>query len=64
MDAVRTSHPMSRRRRWLIVLAACALLGGLYAGALTWVSLRLETDIQKSIRPLPVVIEDRQHRSD
>ncbi|MEO6263889.1 MAG: hypothetical protein ABIO58_02815 [Luteimonas sp.] len=66
MDATRHSHPVSprRRRRWLIVLAICVVLAGIYAGALTWVTQRLETDIQKSIRPLPAMVEDHQHSSD
>ena len=49
-----------RRRRWLIALAIGAVLLALYAGALTWVTQRLQTDIEKSIHPLPAVIEDHR----
>lgn len=52
---------LHRRRHWLIGLTIGALLLAAYAGALTWVSQRLETDIQKSIRPLPASLEDHQH---
>ena len=49
-----------RRARWLIALATGVVLLGIYAGALTWVTQRLETDIQKSIRPLPAAVEDHR----
>jgi hypothetical protein len=37
-----------------------AALIALYAGALNWITHRLQTDIQKSIRPLPAAIEDHR----
>ena len=49
-----------RRRRWLIALVVGVVLLALYAGALTWVTQRLQTDIQKSIHPLPAAIEDHR----
>ena len=49
-----------RRRRWLIALVVGVVLIALYAGALTWVTQRLQTDIQKSIHPLPAAIEDHR----
>ena len=46
----------ARRRHWRIgVLALIALLAG-YAGALAWVTNRLEIDVQKSIHPAPAVM--------
>lgn len=65
MQASRSSDaglapPRFRRRRWLIALAVGIALLAIYAGALTWVTQRLQTDIQKSIRPLPAVIADHR----
>ncbi len=57
--AGRVPTPL-RRRRWLIALAIGAVLLALYAGALTWVTQRLQTDIEKSIHPLPAAIEDHR----
>jgi len=51
----------TRRRRWPYAAGACAILLVLYVGVLTWASQRLETDVAKAIRPLPVVVEDHQH---
>ena len=52
---------MLRRKRWLIGIGAAVAVLAVYVGVLTWVTRRLETDIQKSIRPLPAAMED--HRS-
>jgi hypothetical protein len=52
--------PPILRRRWLIALAIGVVLLALYAGALTWLTQRLQTDVQKSIHPLPAAIEDHR----
>lgn len=44
----------SNRSRWLIVLTILVVLLAVYAIALRWFALRLESDIQKSLRPIPV----------
>lgn len=46
------------RRRWIVAIAVLVLLGG-YAAALTWVGRRLETDVQKSIHPMPAMLTDQ-----
>ena len=51
---------MLRRRRWLIAIGATVAVLTVYVGVLTWVTRRLETDIQKSIRPLPAAMEDHR----
>ena len=63
MDATRPVPVAARRRRWLVALAISAVLAALYAVAVGWVARRVESDIAKSIRPLPEVIEDHQHRA-
>ena len=50
----------ARRRRWWIAVGAGVVLLAVYAATLTWVSHRLQTAIQKSIRPLPVSIDDHR----
>jgi ferric-dicitrate binding protein FerR (iron transport regulator) len=52
--ALRPS-PARRRQWWIAALALIVLLAG-YAGALAWVTNRLEIDIQKSIHPAPAVL--------
>jgi hypothetical protein len=49
-----TAWPPERRRRWRIGVSITAAVLLLYAAALTWTTRRLEVDIQKSIRALPV----------
>jgi hypothetical protein len=53
--------PAPRRRRWWVGATLLVLLLGIYAAALTWTTRRLETDIQKSIHPLPTT--DVAHRA-
>ena len=51
--------PATHRRRWCI--AAMLVVGVLvvYAGALTWVTQRLQVDIQKSIHPAVSISDHR-----
>ena len=51
---------MLRRKRWLVAIGAAVAVLAIYVGVLTWVTRRLETDIQKSIRPLPAAMEDHR----
>ena len=44
----------SNGSRWLIGLTILVVLLAVYAIALRWFALRLESDIQKSLRPVPV----------
>lgn len=44
----------SRRRRWWIGVSIAVVVLAVYAAALTWTTRRLEIDIQKSIRAVPV----------
>lgn len=53
-----------RRRRWLIVTGIVGAVLIAYALTLTWATQRLETDLQKSIRPLPVVQPAPRVRTD
>jgi hypothetical protein len=38
-----------------------AIVLGVYVGALAWVTQRVEAGVERSIQPLPVVMQDRQH---
>ncbi len=51
----------SRLLRWLLGLAALAVLLAVYAIALHWFTQRVETDVQKSIRALPAAGETAPH---
>jgi len=42
-------------------LLVVAILLGAYASALSWVTKRVEAGVERSIQPLPVVMQDRQH---
>ena len=44
-----------RRHLWIAALVLLGLLAA-YAATLTWVTHRLETDVQKSIHPVPAVL--------
>lgn len=46
--------PSTRRRRWLIGVSVAVVVLLVYAAALTWTTRRLEVDILKSIRAVPV----------
>lgn len=50
-----------RLLRWLLGLAALAVLLAVYAIALHWFTQRVETDVQKSIRALPAAGETAPH---
>ncbi|HVR81568.1 MAG TPA: hypothetical protein VHF02_05755 [Luteimonas sp.] len=53
-----------RRRRWLLVAGIIGVVLIAYTLTLTWATQRLESDIQKSIRPLPMVEEAQQRRAE
>lgn len=46
------------RRLWWAALAIALLLGA-YAATLAWVAERVEAGVERSIQPLPVVMQDR-----
>jgi hypothetical protein len=50
----------ARRRRWWIAIGLGAVMLALYAAGLAWVTRRLEADMQKSIHPVPAVLEARR----
>ena len=54
-DAARSA----KHRRWWLSLAVVIVLG-VYAGALAWVTQRVEAGVERSIQPLPVAVQDRQ----
>lgn len=61
MQAIHSSDAIKRaQRRWVLALVAGIVLLLLYAGALTWVTRRLQVDVQKSIHPAPAVLEARR----
>ena len=54
------ARSLRQRRRWWLLLVVAILLGA-YASALSWVTKRVEAGVERSIQPLPVVMQDRQH---
>lgn len=50
----------SRLRRWVTGLVVLALVLAIYAVALRWFTVRVEADVHKSIRALPVAGEPAQ----
>lgn len=53
--AVMQAPAPRRRRRWMILTGIIGTILVVYALTLNWATQRLESDIQKSIRPLPVL---------
>jgi hypothetical protein len=49
-----TAAPPDRRRRWWIGVSIAVVVLIVYAAALAWTTRRLEVDILKSIRAVPV----------
>lgn len=49
---------IKHRRRWVTLVVTSVIVLALYAGALSWVNQRLQTDIRKSIHTLPTVNQD------
>lgn len=54
-DAARSA----KYRRWWWMSLAVAIVLGAYAGALAWVTKRVEAGVERSIQPLPVAVQDR-----
>jgi hypothetical protein len=54
-DAARSA----KHRRWWWMSLAVAVVLGVYAGALAWVTKRVEAGVERSIQPLPVAVQDR-----
>ena len=50
--------PRHRLLRWLVGLCVVACVLGAYALGLRWVTHRVESDVQKSFRTLPVSDDD------
>jgi len=56
----RTSPDHDVRLRKLCWLAiACAVLLGVYVGALAWATRTVEAGVERSIQPLPVMLQDK-----
>jgi predicted double-glycine peptidase len=51
----------AKYRRWWWLSLVVAIVLGVYAGTLAWVTKRVEAGVERSIQPLPVVMQDRQH---
>jgi hypothetical protein len=49
----------AKYRRWWWMSLAVAVVLGVYAGALAWVTKRVEAGVERSIQPLPVAVQDR-----
>ncbi len=49
----------AKQRRWCWVALVVAILLGAYAGTLAWVTKRVEAGVERSIQPLPVMVQDR-----
>ena len=54
-DAARSA----KHRRWWWLSLAVVIVLGVYAGALAWVTKRVEAGVERSIQPLPVAVQDR-----
>jgi hypothetical protein len=59
-DAARSA----RHRRWWWLSLAVVIVLGVYAGALAWVTRRVEAGVERSIQPLPAAMQDRQRGED
>ncbi len=56
----RTSQDDDVRLRKLCWLAiACAVLLGVYVGALAWATRTVVAGVERSIQPLPVMLQDK-----
>ena len=51
----------AKYRRWWWLSLVVAIVLGVYAGTLAWVTKRVEAGVERSIQPLPVVMQDHQH---
>jgi hypothetical protein len=49
----------AKHRRLCWAALVVAILLGAYAGALAWVTKRVEAGVERSIQPLPVMMQDR-----
>lgn len=50
--------PRAAQKRWWMIAVTATIVLALYAGALTWATQRLESDIQKSMHVLSGPIPD------
>ena len=49
----------ARLRRWCLLAILGAVLLGVYVGLLAWATRTVEAGVERSIQPLPAVIQDR-----
>lgn len=64
---MNTIHPPTqqrlRRQRWVVIVLVVLAALTVYGAGLGWVANRLADDLSATIKPLPVVDDDR-HRAD
>lgn len=53
------SHYDARLRRLCVLAIAGALLLGTYAATLAWVTRQVETGVDRSLQPIPVLVRDQ-----
>jgi hypothetical protein len=61
-DAIaRKSAPAddARLRRWCVLAIVGAILLGIYVATLSWATRQVEAGVDRSLQPLPAVIQDR-----
>ncbi len=53
------AHQDARIRRWCVLAIAAAVFLALYAGGLAWVTRQVEAGVDRSLQPLPAVVQDK-----
>jgi len=57
--ALREGAAAAAHRRWCMLAIALALLLGLYAGGVAWLTQQVEAGVNRSLQPLPALARDR-----
>lgn len=53
-----TDHD-ARVRRWCVLAIAAAVLLAAYVGTLAWVTQQVEAGVDRSLQPLPTIVQDK-----
>lgn len=59
LETETDAHYDARNRRLCVLALVTAILLGTYVAALAWVTRQVETGVDRSLQPIPVVVRDQ-----
>ncbi|MGN6112676.1 MAG: hypothetical protein ACTHOC_06680 [Luteimonas sp.] len=59
LTTTAASRDDARIRRWCVLAIAAAILLGLYAGGVAWVTQQVEAGVDRSLQPISGIVRDQ-----